>query len=309
MTNNSEMQCPLCDLVSDKVTTRDGDERITIECKRCGDFTITRTAADFANANDLTTKLSAWTREQTELGIDTPEIDLRSLKSIEAALQNYRVSQKQLLLLRALERRARFPGDLTTINFSLDYPLAWASNDTEFKYLLEFLIDRALLKMHGAASSRAVSVYITPTGWTYIDEYARTPAISDQVFVAMSFADELKNAWQEGILPALSKALFRPYRIDVLPHVDRIDAKIITEIKNSKFLVADVTQQRPGVYFEAGYALGLGLPVFWCVREDELEKVHFDTRQYNHIVWKDEQHLAEQLYYFVISVVGKGSTI
>lgn len=82
--------------------------------------------------------------------------------------------------------------------------------------------------------------------------------------------------------------------------------KIITEIKNSRFLVADVTQQRPGVYFEAGYALGLGIPVFWCVREDDLKNVHFDTRQYNHIVWKDENHLAEQLYFYVSAVIGKG---
>jgi len=83
--------------------------------------------------------------------------------------------------------------------------------------------------------------------------------------------------------------------------------KIVTEIKNSRFLVADVTLQRPGVYFEAGYALGLGLPVFWCVRSDDLKNVHFDTRQYNHIVWETEQQLADQLYLFVTALIGKGA--
>jgi nucleoside 2-deoxyribosyltransferase len=83
--------------------------------------------------------------------------------------------------------------------------------------------------------------------------------------------------------------------------------KIITEIKNSRFIIADVTHQRAGVYFEAGYALGLGLPVIWSVRDDDLNNVHFDTRQYNHIVWESEAHLSEQLYFFITSLIGKGT--
>lgn len=125
----------------------------------------------------------------------------------------------------------------------------------------------------------------------------------------MSFAAELKTAWEDGIHRALTKAQFRPYRVDAIPHIDRIDTKIITEIKNSRFLIADVTQQRPGVYFEAGYALGLGLPVFWSVRADDLANVHFDTRRFNHIVWESEGHLADQLYLFVTAIIGKGSAI
>ena len=76
----------------------------------------------------------------------------------------------------------------------------------------------------------------------------------------MSFAKEFLPAWKDGIEPALERAEYRAYRVDDDPHVGRIDAKIMTEIKNSRFIVADVTDQRPGVYFEAGYALGLGCP-------------------------------------------------
>ena len=54
-----------------------------------------------------------------------------------------------------------------------------------------------------------------------------------------------------------------------------------------RFLVGDFTVDRGGIYFEAGYALGLGLPVIWLVREDELAKVHFDNRQYNFVAWRD----------------------
>jgi hypothetical protein len=51
-------------------------------------------------------------------------------------------------------------------------------------------------------------------------------------------------------------------------------------------LVADFTIQRGGVYFEAGYGLGLGMHVIWTVRSDALNDVHFDNRQYNFIRWE-----------------------
>ena len=79
----------------------------------------------------------------------------------------------------------------------------------------------------------------------------------------------------------------------------------MTEIKNSRFVVADATDQRPGVYFEAGYAMGLGLPVLWSVREDDLQNVHFDARQYNYIIWRAAEDLEQQLYNRVSAVIGR----
>lgn len=266
-----------------------------------------------AGSRQLRPKLSAWIRERSESGAEAPEINSNTLKEVEGALPNYRVSEKQLLLLRALDRRTTFPGQAIEVIPQFDYPLAWAAGEEEFCYLLRSLIERGLVRRTDGPSdlkdSFAFKFEIASGGWTFLDEHARPGVISDQVFVAMSFSDELKPAWKNGINSALVKAHFRPYRVDAEPHIDRIDTKIITEIKNSRFLVADVTQQRPGVYFEAGYALGLGIPVFWCVRSDDLENVHFDTRQYNHIVWENEQHLADQLYLYVSAVIGKGSAL
>ena len=76
---------------------------------------------------------------------------------------------------------------------------------------------------------------------------------------------------------------------------DKICDEIIAHIRKAKFVIADVTQHKTGVYFEAGFAMGLGKPVIWTCKEEDLEKVHFDTRQYNHIFWKDENDLYERL--------------
>lgn len=311
MPNQEKRPCPICKLDDQGVRLSDHRERISLICQRCGKFTITRTASGMAENRELGHKLSAWIRDRSESDVLVPEIDSNTLNEIEGILPNYRVSEKQIILLRAFERRTLYPGQSIDIITRLDYPLAWAAGEEEFRYLLRSIIERGLIRRTDGPSdlsdSFELNFEITSEGWTFLDNHARPSVISDQVFVAMSFSPELKSAWENGIKPALEKIGFRPYRVDAEPHLDKIDTKIITEIKNSRFLVADVTEQRAGVYFEAGYALGLNLHVFWCVKRNDLKNVHFDTRQYNHIVWDNEKHLAEQLQLFVTAIIGKGS--
>ena len=85
-----------------------------------------------------------------------------------------------------------------------------------------------------------------------------------------------------------------------------IDDRIIADIRRSKFLVADFTGQKHGVYFEAGLALGFGKPVIWLVRENEFDKLHFDTRQYNHIGWTEPQDLRARLFNRIEATIGHG---
>ena len=120
----------------------------------------------------------------------------------------------------------------------------------------------------------------------------------------MSFDEGLRSVYDNAIAPAIKSTGYRPYRVDAIPHLERIDVKIIAEIRQSRFLVADVTQQKAGVYYEAGFAHGLGIPVIWCVRKDDLDNVHFDTRQYNHVLWDTENELREQLENFILATIG-----
>lgn len=51
------------------------------------------------------------------------------------------------------------------------------------------------------------------------------------------------------------------------------------------------------MYYEAGFAKGLGLPVIFTCREKNKKNLHFDTCQYSHIFWSDEdkEDFKEQL--------------
>lgn len=118
---------------------------------------------------------------------------------------------------------------------------------------------------------------------------------SKQAFVAMSFRPDLNEVYEKGIATAITECGFQPHRVDDKEFNDDITDEIVTEIKRSKFVVCDVTYQSNGAYWEAGYAKGLGLPVIWMCRENEMHKLHFDTRQNSHILWTDQEHLRKRL--------------
>ena len=149
---------------------------------------------------------------------------------------------------------------------------------------------------------------ITAKGW---DELSGNVNIepSDQCFVAMWFDDSMIDVFSSAICGGIVAAGYKPIRIDNKEHNNRIDDEIVAEIRNSKFSVADFTGQRGGVYFEAGFALGLGRSVIWLCRKDEMEKLHFDTRQYNFIIWELDKlkDLALAIERRIIATIGRGN--
>jgi nucleoside 2-deoxyribosyltransferase len=120
---------------------------------------------------------------------------------------------------------------------------------------------------------------------------------SNYCFVAMAFDDELNSVYTAAIEVALSRTDFRPIRVDRLniPSDKTINDEIIAGIKKSRFTIADFTNHKDGVYFEAGYALGKGKKVIYCCRSDQMGKAHFDIRNYQHVVWTDPADFQEKL--------------
>lgn len=303
----AEMTCPICS--SDYVNPHFFPEHRNKDgagyaCAVCGVFYITRTAEVNSRSQKPDSRFPAWIRQYDENELDPPFLTSNLLDEVTKNLPNHSPLEKQLILLKAIERKTKYPGAWVVINDIIDYPLAWASNSDELDYLLKALEQRNLIERSGLVKD-GMSFTIRPEGWEHLDQQAGKPAFSSQAFIAMSFNKEMDSIWTDGIKPAVENAGFKPIRIDKEPHIDRIDAKIISEIKDALFLVADVTGQKHGVYFEAGYAIGLKRPVIWCVREDDLKNVHFDTRQYNHIVYKESTDLQEQLYNVICAVIGR----
>jgi nucleoside 2-deoxyribosyltransferase len=154
-------------------------------------------------------------------------------------------------------------------------------------------------------------VVISPSGWREIGRLQQVNVASGMGFVAMSFRDEFTPLYAHGIEPGIQAAGYNAIRVDRKEHNNRIDDEIIASIKQSRFLVADFTLNRGGIYFEAGFAMGLGLPVIWLAREDQLAEVHFDNRQYNFITWCEGtwDELCDRLRFRIEATIGHGPFI
>jgi len=146
---------------------------------------------------------------------------------------------------------------------------------------------------------------LTIKGLQYAESLLTSNRNSTNVFIAMKFFDELKALRESAIKPACQKCGFTAFTVDEEEHNDDIPDKIISGIKTSRFVVADFTENNLGVYYEAGYAKGLGLPVIktckkeWFDKIDESgnreNKLHFDIEHDNLILWVDSDDFAKKL--------------
>lgn len=57
------------------------------------------------------------------------------------------------------------------------------------------------------------------------------------------------------------------------------------------FLIAELTQGDHGVYWEAGFAEGLGKPVIYTCEKFYFneKKTHFDTNNLHTVLWEDDK--------------------
>ena len=103
----------------------------------------------------------------------------------------------------------------------------------------------------------------------------------------MWFDPRLDRLRDEALIPAIKDAGFEPIIVSKREHVNRIDDEIVSLIRQSRFVVADFTGNRGGVYFEAGFAHALKLPVVWTCERSRLirRKLHFDIEHFNFLPW------------------------
>jgi hypothetical protein len=118
-------------------------------------------------------------------------------------------------------------------------------------------------------------------------------------FIVMSFNSTLDFLYRDALVPAVTDSGLQPYRVDREEFEGTISEEILKKIRNSRLVVADLTDERPNCYFELGYALALAKPIVLAARKDhdprrELRnpddpKVHFDLDSHKITYWARER--------------------
>ena len=108
-------------------------------------------------------------------------------------------------------------------------------------------------------------------------------------FIAMQYGEKiLENMVRDHIKPKIESELgFRVYAMRDVSKAGIIDNLMQTQIEKSEFVIADLTHDNSGAYWEAGFATAIGIPVIYICEKDKFEKVktHFDTSHWTTVFW------------------------
>jgi TIR domain len=115
---------------------------------------------------------------------------------------------------------------------------------------------------------------------------------SNLVFVVMHFSDEMEPIF-EGIAAAAASVGLEAKRVKDVSGDYRITDKIMEMILSSRFVVVDLTHERPNVYFELGYARASGKTVITIARRET--QIHFDVKEWTYIPYIDSRTLERDL--------------
>lgn len=280
-----------------------GENYLKCKCPNCGDYRISGEAhADlpyyFENKLKNTRHLIAgYLRESNELKLVPEIITNENIHSILASgLIPKTLGEKLNKLLSYIYLRSG--SILMPIEIQMNSPaIAYAVTEDELAQMIMALQDSLLIKGFPGARTvgKPVNLNLTIKGIEKAESLLTNRVATTQCFVAMWFSEEMHKIYENYISKAISDAGYKALIISQKEHNDKICDEIIAEIRKSRFIVADFTAHRGGVYFEAGFAYGLGIPVIWTCRKDHLDKAHFDVNHYNFVVWEAGDELYSKL--------------
>ena len=314
----SDLLCTICLGNAHSGSNAQGD-RIHVICSRCGEYLISRTDAIIQKrqldqhcavlgdeGSRKRANASGFVRENRQMSLLLAE-DFDKL----AALPTPSFQSRAERLMLALEKETEFAGKEVEVDCRHWLGRTWCANDLEFDEVAHSLESEGYLNMLSAkgavnAGQSERLLKIAPKGWGYLERLKERNPLSRQGFVAMWFHACMTPVYEEFIVPAIRDAGYEPDRIDRKEHYGRIDDAIIAEIRRSRFVVADFTGHRGGVYYEAGFAHGLKIPVVFTCRKKELHKLHFDVRQYVTIDWETPEELRKRLTAKITGAIGWG---
>lgn len=254
--------------------------------------------------------------------------------TLDQFLRNYpqTVTEK---LERAMCNIARWQLNSSEQDIMPDNDCLFAKDFSEAGYFVDLLISQGLLVESAVKATNSSIPYLklSAYGWQRFEELERNWQNSTTAFIAMWF-NEATEKYRDAVKEAIRQAGYEPKVIDDHEHNNFIMDEVINQINEAKFVIADFTcipEQpeksskipggvRGGVYFEAGYAKGLGKEVIVTCKDDADSKKrrHFDIDQLNTLFWKEQddklvdcngKDFVHRLVERIKATVGKGKLI
>jgi len=184
--------CPICKV---EMYFNNCGNRSDVECPRCGRYSVTSTAIAIIKRQTLTPRqvanMSGWLRENPNFLIGSENLEF--LKTIPTP--SFHVRADKLLL--DLERLTGYAGEPLELKDAW-LSMSWALNIHELKEILGYLTSTHYLLEEGS-SLDSTKLKIGAEGWAYLDSLQKMNQQSQQGFVAMWFAEDMQQVYDEAI--------------------------------------------------------------------------------------------------------------
>lgn len=284
--------CPVCktalSVTSGKIV-RPGNQ--LFECPRCGDFYLSESALatiQYKLDNEDKVAILSHAIRKMQRRNDQP---LLKDAQIESILKNNKVplhtEQATNFILWLGDNSPGF-GEWVEVIVDWHISVMGAKTSKGFRLIANYLTESKLIEGDfGTASSRG-HFYLTFKGWDHYEQLKKGAFNSRKAFMAMKFdVQELDNIFTNYFIPAVHKTGFDLMTLNDSKRAGLIDDRLRVEIMTSRFLIADLTHDNKGAYWEAGFAEGLGKPVIYTCEKKKFdeEKTHFDTNHHLTIKW------------------------
>lgn len=298
-------KCPICDLpLEDKGSPGDSYQ---YRCMRCGAFQLSGTLKatlgyEFSSANDIKRAVLSHAVRMMQRGTEWPMLNSHTCKQILKQSSLPKPAEQAQNLILWLGQAAEASDSEVVERCEALQAIIGGRKPESVYYVASHLANRNFIsydRTDSAESTPPLKFQMKFDGWEYFDHLQSESSDSRIAFMAMKFGDEELNSVVENIFrKAVAKTGFELRILTDVPKAGLIDDRLRVEIRRSRFLIADVTHNNPGAYWEAGFAEGLGKPVIYTCKQEAFEAgaSHFDTNHHLTVMWhEDVDQVAEDL--------------
>lgn len=106
-----------------------------------------------------------------------------------------------------------------------------------------------------------------------------------EAFIVSQFGDCYDVLYDEVIKPVCENLNYKPIRGDEVTSCTLILNDIITSIRSSSVIIADITPDNPNVFYEVGYAHALAKPTILLCENGIRNKLPFDLSGFRTIFY------------------------
>ncbi len=141
---------------------------------------------------------------------------------------------------------------------------------------------------HMSSADEFMEIDLTLIGWEQFEAERHGKLSGNYGFIALKFGDSVLDPFlQDVIKPAITQTGFSLEDMRDAALAGIIDNVMRARIRDTAFVLVDLTHANAGAYWEAGYAEGLGKPVLYLCNKVVFDKqgTHFDTNHCTTVLW------------------------